>query len=157
MSIAHTVEDYMVRQGIHYDVVTHRETGSSMETAQAAHVPGDAVAKAVILEDEEGYVMAVVPATHQVRLAKLRKQLQRNLLRLADESDLSRLFRDCSSGAIPPLGMIYGLPTVVDDALAEKTDLYFEAGDHRDLIHMDADGFEALFATAQHGRISHHV
>lgn len=153
MSIAPTLEFYMAQQGIHYDVLAHPHTGSSMETAEMAHVPGDALAKAVILEDEDGYMMAVVPATHHIQLGKLRKQLRREL-RLSAERDISRIFSDCDVGAIPPLGMIYGLPTVVDDALAEHSDIYIEAGDHEDLIHLDGSEFGNLYATAQHGRFS---
>jgi Ala-tRNA(Pro) deacylase len=156
MSIAHTLEDYMAQQGIHYDVVAHPHTRSSMETAEAAHVPGDALAKAVILEDEEGYLMAVVPASHHIKLGKLRKQLRREL-RLSTERDLARIFNDCVVGAIPPLGMIYGIPTIVDDALAERFDIYFEAGDHEKLIHLNGSEFEALYATSQHGRFSAHM
>ncbi|MGE0373058.1 MAG: aminoacyl-tRNA deacylase [Gammaproteobacteria bacterium] len=156
MSIALTLRDFMARQGIHYDVVMHPQTKSSMETAEAAHIPGDALAKAVILEDEDGYVMAVVPATHYVNLGMLRKQLRR-VLRLATERDLARIFGDCTAGAIPPFGMIYGLPTVVDDALAKHADLYFEAGDHEELIHLDGGEFDALFAHAQHGSFSRHA
>jgi Ala-tRNA(Pro) deacylase len=156
MSIAHTLEDYIVQQGIHYDVVMHPHTRSSMETAEAAHIPGDALAKAVILEDEDGYLMAVVPATHHIRLGKLRQQLRREL-RLSTEHDIARIFKDCVTGAIPPLGMLYGLPTVVDDALAERSDLYFEAGDHEELIHLDGSEFDSLYATARHGRFSSHL
>jgi Ala-tRNA(Pro) deacylase len=156
MSIAHTLEDYMVRQGIHYDVVMHPHTRSSMETAEAAHIPGDALAKAVILEDDDGYLMAVVPATHHIMLGRLGKQLQRSL-RLATERDIAPIFDDCIKGAIPPLGMLYGLRTVVDDALAEESDLYFESGNHEELIHLDGGEFETLYASAQHGRFSRHL
>lgn len=156
MSIAHTLADYMVRQGIHYDVVMHPLTRSSLETAEAAHIPGDALAKAVILEDDDGYLMAVVPATHHIRLGKLRRQLHREL-RLATERDVAQIFDDCVTGAIPPLGMIYGLPTVVDDALGDRADLYLEAGSHEELIHLDGGEFDSLFAQAQHGRFSRHL
>lgn len=156
MTIAHTLEDYMVRQGIHYDIVMHPQTRSSLQTAEAAHIPGDALAKAVILQDDDGYLMAVVPATHHIRLGKLRKQLRRTV-RLATERDLARIFSDCVTGAIPPLGMIYGLPTLVDDALAERPDLYFEAGDHEELIHLDGSEFDTLYASAQRGRFSRHL
>lgn len=153
MSIAHTLENYMVQQGIGYDLMMHAHTHSSMETAEAAQVPGDELAKAVILEDEEGYVMAVVPATHNIKLGRLRKQLKREL-RLSMERDFSGMFNDCEVGAIPPVGMVYGIPTIVDDALAEKHDIYFEAGDHEGLIHLHGSEFQSLFATAQHGRFS---
>jgi Ala-tRNA(Pro) deacylase len=46
---------------------------------------------------------------------------------------------------------------VVDDALAQRPDLYFEAGDHEELIHLDGGEFDNLFATAQHGRFSRHL
>lgn len=156
MSIALSLEDYMVRQGIHYDVVTHSQTRSSLATAEAAHIPGDSLAKAVILEDDDGYLMAVVPATHHIRLGKLRRQLQRTL-RLATEHDLMQLFGDCALGAVPPLGTIYGLPTVVDDALAERADLYLEAGDHQELLHLDGSEFGILYADARHGSFSRHL
>ncbi|MCL4315746.1 MAG: YbaK/EbsC family protein [Gammaproteobacteria bacterium] len=156
MSIARTLQDYMVQEGIHYEVVTHQRTNSSIETAEAAHVPGDEIAKAVILEDDDGYVMAVVPATHHIKLGSLSKQMHREL-RLAVERDLSKLFNDCEAGAVPPLGMAYGMPTVVDDTLAKQPDIYFEAGDHERLIHLDGDEFRHLFATAEHGRFSSHI
>ena len=156
MSIAHTLHDYMVLQGVRYEVMTHPHTATSMETAAAAHVPGDELAKAVILEDDDGYVMAVVPATHHVRLGKLRGQLGRNL-RLALERDFSAVFSDCEAGAIPPLGMAYGMPTLVDDSLSEQPDVYLEAGDHEGLIHLNGSAFQGLLATAQHGRFSSHI
>lgn len=156
MSIAHTLHDYMMQQGVRYEVTTHPHTLTSMETAAAAHVPGDELAKAVILEDDDGYVMAVVPATHHVKLGKLRGQLGRNL-RLALERDFSAVFSDCEAGAIPPLGMAYGMPTLVDDSLAEQPDVYLEAGDHEGLIHLERSAFQNLLATAQHGRFSSHI
>lgn len=156
MSIASRLQDYMVQEGIHYEVVTHQRTNSSIETAEAAHVPGDEIAKAVILEDDDGYVMAVVPATHHIKLGSLSKQMHREL-RLAVERDLPKLFNDCEAGAVPPLGMAYGMPTVVDDTLAKQPDIYFEAGDHERLIHLDGDEFRHLFATAEHGRFSSHI
>ncbi len=156
MSIAHTLQDYMTQRGIHYEVMTHPHTATSMETAAAAHVPGDELAKAVILEDDDGYVMAVVPATHHVRLGKLRGQLGRNL-RLALERDFSTLFSDCEPGAVPPLGMAYGMPTLVDDSLTEQPDVYFEAGDHEGLVHLNGIAFQGLLAAAQHGRFSSRI
>ena len=42
-------------------------------------------------------------------------------------------------------------------ALAERSDLYFEAGNHEELLRLDGGEFETLYATAEHGRFSHHV
>lgn len=156
MTIAHTLQDYMAQRGVQYEVLPHPRTPTSMETAEAAHIPGDCLAKAVMLEDDGGYVMAVVPATHQIKLNRLSGQLQRKL-RLAMERDFADLFTDCELGAIPPLGIAYGIPTVVDDSLAAQSDIYFEAGDHEYLVHVNGGQFMGMLSGAEHGRFSRHL
>lgn len=153
MAIAHTLEGYLMRKGVQFDVIHHPRTHSSLETAEAAHIPGDALAKAVLLEDDDGYLMAVLPATHHIKLGRLSEQMQRKL-RLAVESEITPLFKDCELGAVPPLGVAYGMPTIVDDSLTAQPDIYFEAGDHEELIHLSNRHFQTLLAGAQHGCFS---
>ena len=143
MGMAITLRDYLWQKGTEYDVVDHPHAQSSLNIAAVAHVPGDRLAKTVVLEDATGYLMVVVPATHQVRLGVLRKQLKRNL-RLAKEFDLAYLFKDCELGAIPPIGQAYGIETVIAEDLAQQADIYFEAGDHRGLIHLSGSQFLEL-------------
>ena len=73
MAIPHTVESYIAERGIPYDVISHEHSHSSAQTAELAHVPGDRLAKSVILEDDAGYVMAVLPTTCHVRLGRFWK------------------------------------------------------------------------------------
>jgi Ala-tRNA(Pro) deacylase len=48
------------------------------------------------------------------------------------------------------------METLVDDAIAEQPEIYFEAGDHEQLIHVSAEVFETLMgATTRHGNFSH--
>jgi Ala-tRNA(Pro) deacylase len=109
----------------------------------------------VILEDDLGYVMVVLPSNRQVNLGELHRQLNRNL-GLATESELGSLFTDCETGALPAMGPAYGLETVVDDLLAEQPDIYFEAGDHEQLIHVSAEAFQMLLGDRiQRGQFSH--
>jgi len=81
-----------------------------METAAAAHMPGDRLAKTVLLEDDEGHVAAVLPTTHAVRLWDLWVKTGRHLV-LAREIELRELFKDCDVGALPPVCMAYGMKT----------------------------------------------
>jgi len=157
MSIAITLRNYLDQQGVSYDVIRHARSGCSMESAQAAHVPGDALAKGVILEDEFGYVMAVIPSTHHVELGTLRDRLRRNNLSLANEEELGVLFVDCELGAVPPLGEAYGFGVIIDDTLRANPDIYFEAGNHRDLVHIEGDDFQQLTRGAEHGYFSRRI
>ncbi|HKJ83871.1 MAG TPA: YbaK/EbsC family protein [Mariprofundaceae bacterium] len=155
MAIASRVERYLQSQGVSYEVLTHPYTASSMETAHAAHVSGDAVAKAIVLKDDRGYLMAVLPATHDVDVERLNGWLHRHL-DLAPEGELSRLFEDCDPGAVPPIGAAYHIETVMDESLVKEPDIYFEAGNHRELVHMQGMQFDGVEAYARWGAFSQH-
>jgi Ala-tRNA(Pro) deacylase len=121
-----------------------------------AHISGELVAKAVVLQDDDGYVLAAVPSTHRVELDALGRALDRSV-NLATESEISELFEDCAVGAIPPIGNAYGLEILLDVSLTALSDVYFEAGDHRSLVHMSGTDFAFLMIDAQRGTFSHHV
>ncbi len=155
MTIASTISDCLAENDVAYDVLMHPHTSSSGESAEVSHIPGTRLAKSVVLEDEQGYVMVVVPASQRVDLGALHRQLNRNL-GLATEVELERLFNDCEIGALPAIGPAYGIETLVDDTLAEQPDIYFEAGDHEQLIHVSAEAFETLLGDGiRHGVFSH--
>ena len=154
--IPDTVNNFLHRQRVDFEVVTHRPTATSLETVHAAHIPADRLAKGVVFEDGERYVLAVIPATHRVDPWALGDLLDRDVF-IADEDDFAMVFRDCRQGAVPPLGEAYGMSTVVDDSLIDLPDIYFECGDHEHVIHIDGEDFAKLMATAQHGPISHHI
>ena len=73
---------------------------------------------------------------------------------LADEDEIGCLFPDREFGAVPPVGAAYGLPVMVDDALAAQPDIYLEAGDHLSLLHVSGEQFAGLMQDVQHGRFS---
>jgi Ala-tRNA(Pro) deacylase len=122
MSIAIKVSDFLAEHDVEYDVLTHAHTTNSGETAKSSHVPGARLAKSVVLEDDQGYLMVVLPASRRVDLGELHRTLNRNL-GLAMESELGHLFSDCEMGALPAIGPAYGVETIVDDALAEQPEL----------------------------------
>ena len=153
MSMSITLQQYLEQQDIHYELVPHRHTESSMNAAGSAHIPAAKIAKPVILEDENGYLMAVVPAHHHVKINVVNRILSRKL-GLATEQELRPLFADCEEGAIPPVGQAYGIETIIDDCLGECPDLYLEAGDHEGFIHLQASSYRQLMAQVQHGKIS---
>lgn len=149
MSIATTVGDALAFEEIDFDILRHEPTLSAVEAIQAAGIDGDKLAKAVLLRDPYGYVLAVVPATRHLDLEVLRTQLHRRL-ELASEQDLDDWFCDCAIGSVPPIGPWYRLPTVVDAELRAQSDIYFEAGDHRALVHVSETSFELLMTGAEY-------
>ncbi len=157
MAISDTLKSYFQQRGVNYELIRHPHTSFSMATAQGACVPGDQLAKSVMLRDHLGYLMAVVPSTHHVDVGALRRFLQRERLELATEEMLGGLFEDCELGALPPIGDAYGLNVAVDDALIAYPDIYFEGGDHYDVVHISGTDFRRLTRNAVHGYFSRRV
>ncbi len=155
MTLAVTLQRYLADHDIAYDVVTHRPTVSSSQTAEVSHVPGDFLAKAVVVRDEDHFMVAVLPASHHIQLRELSRLLDRPV-GLATEQEASELFADCKPGAIPAIGSAYGLEVVVEDSLAEQADVYVEGGDHTSLLHLTAPQFRSLMEHARYGKFSLH-
>lgn len=152
MAIALTLRKYLDDNGVAYDVLPHSHTSSSMNTAQSAHISGKKLAKSVILEDDDGYLMAVIPATEHVQFRKVNHALNRHM-GMAIESELEPLFSDCELGAIPPVGEAYSMESIVDKKLEDCSDVYMEAGDHEELLHVTGMSFRKLMKHSHHATI----
>jgi len=156
MAIAAKLNTFLEDHEAEYTLQRHPHTGSSMESAEAAHVPGDCLAKGVVVKDAKGYLLVVVPSDYHVDLDTLNKKLGRTM-EMASEPDLGRLFPDCEVGAVPPIGAAYGVPTIWDTRLGDKDEVYFEAGDHESLVRVTGRHFHELMASAERGLFSHHI
>jgi len=153
MAIAITLKSYLEDQHVDYDVIEHARSYSAQESAHSAHIPAHQVAKAVVLEDANGYVVSIMPASNRLDLEWVNESLGRNL-ELAQEDELPNLFQDCELGAVPALSNAYGLDIIWDEQLTNASEIYIEAGDHEHLIHLHGDAFCKLVEDQPHNIIS---
>lgn len=153
MAIATTLINYLKEKGVDYDLVEHKHTATAAGSARAANVPTHQMAKAVVLRDESGYVVSVLPASHSLEIQWVNDELKRNL-ELACEDEFKSLFKDCETGAVPALGEAYGVQVIWDDDLQYTADVYIEAGDHEHLIWLDRKAFRKLMSSLPHSVIS---
>ena len=153
MPISQKLKDYLDRHNIEYTVITHAHTESSEDSARSAHIPLHQMAKAVVLEDEQGYIVGVLPSNNRIEVDWVNEELGR-ALRFADEGELVTLFSDCDIGAVPALSDAYGLEVIWDEQLKHASDVYIEAGDHEHLVHLRGEDFKSLMSAMPHSVIS---
>jgi Ala-tRNA(Pro) deacylase len=142
MSIPSSIARFL--EGMPYQVVTHRTAFTAQEEAAAAHVPGREWAKTVVCFADETPILAVLPAHHQIDLERLRKLSGAATIRIAMERELSALYPACETGAVPPLGPMFGQPVYVDSVIAEDSEVVFHAGTHVDAVRMRYADLAAL-------------
>ena len=144
MPILRKLQEFLEQNQVAYTHTVHPLAYTAREVAAAEHVPAREVAKTVIFLSEHGYGMAVLAGDTVVDLEQLRLDLALSRLRLATEAELADLFPPCDLGAMPPFGNLFGLPVYVDSRLAGEDMITFNAGTHRDVIHMHLGDFGRL-------------
>jgi Ala-tRNA(Pro) deacylase len=153
MGIALTLQEYLDDHHVPYDVMRHKRTHCAFDTARATHVPGERMAKAVVLTREGGFVVAVIPATARVRLDVIERMLHCPV-QLASEDEICELFPDCDLGAVPPLPEAYAVDAFVDESFDMQPDVYLEGGDHRSLVHITGADFRSIMRDVTRARIA---
>lgn len=147
---------FLENRKIPFQTIKHEPTYGAQRTAEALHVSGETVAKTVLMRVDGDYVIAVVPATHNVDVPAIKKLLKARRIELATELEFNERFPDCEIGSLPPFGSQYGLKTLLDKALAGQSDVVFESNTHDESVRMRMRDFVRLEQPLQ-AIFSHHA
>ena len=143
--ISKILKDYLDSAGAAYSGHPHRVAYTSQEIAQSAHVPGREMVKSVIFKTEDQrLIMAVLSAKDAANLDILRDEIGCRTLRLASESEFNESFPTCTTGAMPPFGNIFNVPTYCEANLSENDEIEFNGGGHDQTIRMRFDDYRRL-------------
>jgi Ala-tRNA(Pro) deacylase len=138
------LKEYLDSQAIKYVTIDHSPAFTAQEIAASAHIPGQVLAKTVVLRIDDEVAMGVLPASYQIDLDRLQDDIRARSVRLATEAEFKDRFPGCEVGAMPPFGNLYGMKVYVDATLAEDDEIAFNAGSHSQLIRMSYADFERL-------------
>ena len=138
------LKDYLDKEHIRYVSIEHSRAFTIQEVAASTHIPGQQMAKTVIVELDGEMAMAVLPANKKVILQDLRDLTGSDKVQFASEVDFNKKFPDCELGAMPPFGNLYGMDVFVAETLAHNDEIAFNAGSHTEVIKMPYADFERL-------------
>lgn len=144
MPLPSQVQTFLDSHQAKYALSSHHSAFTAREVAAVEHLPAREVAKVVVVFGDGKYHMIVIPANRLVDFQEVRHALGLTQARLATEEELGKLFPDCELGAMPPIGSLYGMALYLDSSLLDEEMIAFNAGTHRDVIHMRTDAFRAL-------------
>ncbi|HEY1338686.1 MAG TPA: YbaK/EbsC family protein [Bryobacteraceae bacterium] len=144
MPLSERLRSFLDSRQADYTVTTHQKAFTAREVAAAEHLPAREVAKTVVIFGDGEYHLVVIPANKLVDFQEVRPTLGLSQVRMASEDELEKLFPDSELGAMPPMGPIYGLAVYLDSSLAGEDTIAFNAGTHREVIHMRTAEFRRL-------------
>jgi Ala-tRNA(Pro) deacylase len=135
---------YLDNHKIKYTIIYHSTAYTAQEIASRAHVPGQELAKTVVVKINGVLALAVLPASDHVDTYALKDALAAESVRLATELEFKDRFPDCETGAMPPFGNLYGLAVYVDESLTKDESIAFNACSHQELMRLSYDDFARL-------------
>ncbi|HSE93325.1 MAG TPA: YbaK/EbsC family protein [Methylomirabilota bacterium] len=138
------LEEFLGAHQAAYEVVEHEAAITAQEQAAATHAPGRSVAKVLIVKERDGYVMAILPASAELDLDRLKGLVGHGEIRLATVEEIRAVVTDCVPGAIPPFGALYRLRSFVDRSLLLVPQVTMPAGDPASAIRMRSAEFRRL-------------
>jgi Ala-tRNA(Pro) deacylase len=138
------LKEFLDSQNVKYVAITHSTAYTMQEIASLVHIKGREMAKTVVVKLDGGLAMAVLPASHQVDLERLKTMAGAKTVGLATEIEFRDQFPGCQTGAMPPLGNLFGIAVYADESLKKDKEITFNAGTHNELIRLAYEDFERL-------------
>ena len=138
------IQEYLSQNNVAFETRHHAPAYTSQEVAAEEHVSGNILAKGVVVKADADFVLCVLPASLKLDMEKLARATGADRVRLADETEMARIFPDVEVGAEPPFGNLYDMTTIVDEHLAEAAEIVFQAGTHSEAIRMSFDDYARL-------------
>jgi Ala-tRNA(Pro) deacylase len=138
------LKEFLDQNHVKYVSITHSKAYTAQEVAASAHIPGQAMAKTIIVDLDGDMAMAVLPANRKIVLEDLREITGSERAKFVSEDKFKDRFPDCEIGAMPPFGNLYGMDVYAAESLAANTEIAFNAGSHEEIIKLAYRDFAQL-------------
>lgn len=142
--ISTRLKQFLDENEVGYDVMHHDPAFTAQQLAARLHVPGHEFTKVVVVKLDGSYALVALPAPLRVNFKALAHGVGVKKCQLASEGEFQQLFPDCEVGAMPPFGVLYHLPTYVDQELTANENIVINAGTHAEAIRLRYADFARL-------------
>lgn len=133
-----TLTDYLEERDIEYELLDHARAFTGIDEARSLGVKADEVIKTVICDTEGDHVALVLPGGERLDMSLVRDVLHDPDASLANEGEITRDFGGFEPGALPPIGPLLGVETIVDPTVHDHGPVIFAAGTQTASVKTDA-------------------
>lgn len=119
---------YVKRRGYSFNVRGHQTAFTAVAIADEFELPDDNVAESVLLRVDGKPWLALIPAGWRVDFAGVAAELDASDVEPLGENPADVLFEGTAPGAEAGFGGLYGMPVIMDEALARNEALILRSG-----------------------------
>ncbi len=108
-------------------------------------------AKAIILQDEQGFLQVIIGADQLLDLSAVNRLLSRDL-RATKPADLANFYKKHQLDSTPALPKLGGMTTLIEQSLLERTQLLLDSGTDKGLLELSQEDFKRLLDDSLNGQ-----
>lgn len=128
---------------VDYEVHEHERSLTALATARVEGVDPRTFEKVIWVRTAEGKdALMIIDADDHLDLGKTRELLRSKRVKLVDEDEIRELAPECDPGAMPAVGILFGLQTYADHAVRADAEISFNAGTHTHAVRVDRAAWE---------------
>lgn len=138
--ISKKIINYLDKNKYKYEIIKHRTTYTSWDTAQTEKVKPQEVAKTLIMKTDKDWIVAVLPSNRNLDKKSLLKIVNSKMdkeggkkfkkIDFADEKWLKKNIKIGKLGAIPPFCELLGKDIYFDKILIKNKKIYLNSGEY---------------------------
>lgn len=149
--ISKKIIDYLDKNKYKYEIIKHRVTYTSWDTAQTEKVKPQEVAKTLIMKTDREWIIAVLPSNRNLDKKSLLKVINSKMSKeegkkfkkidFADEKWLKKNIKIGKLGAIPPFCELLKKSIYFDKLLMKNKKIYLNSGEYNASIRIDSNQY----------------
>ncbi|MBI4253237.1 YbaK/EbsC family protein [Candidatus Uhrbacteria bacterium] len=143
MSLPKKLVSYLEKNKVRYDILKHRIAYTAYDLAATLRVPEVGVTKALLLKTEQGLVLALLSAAHQLDLARVLKVLKAKKARILKESEMVKALK-LGRKPLHAFSKLYKIPVVMERALLKNKSLILPSGAFTESLKLSIKSFLTL-------------
>ncbi len=139
------LQQYLLAKGVHCELVARPKDRSPQEIADELAIPESALIRAVLLHDDKGLLLALLPASYMLNFEALYADSGRDFDVLSG-AQAARVFRDCAAESRPALPAVFGLTALRDKSTLNDAFVFIESGDGESLLRFSQHDYSSLLS-----------
>jgi Ala-tRNA(Pro) deacylase len=141
MKIPAKVANFLKKQKVKHEVLSHRTVYTAYDLAQTLGRKLSEVAKTIVVKVDKGHAIVVVPSSHQVDFKALKKLLGAKVVDIDRENTMVKLFKVKAGGLSAFHGPMMKVPVYVDRGITRAQKIVAQAGSWNESVYLRSKDF----------------
>ena len=137
------IREFLTDRAIGCDSISHQASLTLEGLAEQLFIPLHQFARAQVLRDNKGYVIAILPLGCHLDFVSIKNELGREF-EMAWPEEYSALFSNLNSNSIPPISILFDMECVIDAELVKNESIFLADGSGHGLLKMNKTDFLSL-------------